>query len=389
MSQNTAPKKLRILHFSPHDEDCGVGKYQENYLRAMDTTQDIQNDFFEVSPYQTRVMSPEEVAKVAERLSRELREYDIFHIQHEFGLFWFDQFKQIVDAGARAGVKVIVTVHLSPGFAIKTPSRGGLGPRSLLKFVRDKRHYEKMVAGHVTPLLLVDKVIVHNQVTLDSLVNFGVSMQKIVKLPHPVYDVADPEPSTRIAQMLSKQDGDIIYCITGFLHKKKGVLAAVRALKFLPVHYKLALLGGVKADSDDVEFEDRIANLIDQLGLHERVYIAGYVPTDSELNALVRECDVCVYPYDKIYYSNLSSGSLNLSFANGMPAIAYPTETLKELAHDANGALILTENFSYYEIARELLRIDISKQRQLSKKYAVNMAWAKMSKVLVRLYREV
>lgn len=387
-NENPKGNPIRVLHFSSHDENCGVGKYQENYLVGMANVSGVHNKFFEVSPYQTRVMKPEQLTAVLQRLANELAAYDILHIQHEFGLYWFDQFKRIVETGKAAGKKVVVTVHLSPDYAIKPAARGGIGPRSLVAYLRARRHYSRMVAEHIEPMKLADKIIVHNQVTAASLRRFGVDESKMTQLVHPVYDVPTPPKSSVVATHLNRQEGDIIYCITGFLHRYKGILGAVRALKFLPPNYKLALLGGVKADSDDVAFEDKITNLIDYLDLRDRVYITGFEPDDDKLNALIRECDVCVYPYDRVYYSSLSSGSLNLAFANERPVIAYPTETLKELAEISEGAVVLTETFAYYELARQLQQIDIKKQAERSKAYAEKMAWPKMAEKLVTLYHQ-
>lgn len=387
----SAQRPIRILHFSSsaRDADCGIGKYQEHYLAGMRELLHVDNVFFDISPYQTRGMSPAQLQDAMRRLRHELREFDILHIQHEFGLYWFDQFKQIVETAKAARKKVVVTVHLSPDYAIKPAVRGGLGPRSWLAYLRARNHYQRMVVEHIEPMRRADVVLVHNQVTAESLQRFGVDSHRIIKLPHPVYVMDKPKSSSRIGKALHKKDGDILYCITGFLHRYKGILGAVRALKFLPSNYKLVLLGGIKGDSDDVAFEDKITDLIDQLGLHDRVYITGFVKDDDELNGYIRECDVSVYPYDRVYYSNLSSGSLNLAFTNDQPVIAYPTSTLKELAADADGAVVLTETFSYYELARELQRIDIAAQRKLSRDYASKMAWPKRAKDLSEIYERI
>lgn len=385
----TAEKPIRVLHFSSHDEDCGVGKYQENYLVGMNDQAGVQNKFFDISPYQTRVMAPAEVDKVMDQLSGELKDYDILHIQHEFGLYWFDQFKKIVAAAKRVGKKVVVTVHLSPGFAIKPPARKGLGPRSMLAYARDKRNFLRMIDWHIEPMKQADLVIAHNELSIRSLIDFGVQESRIQKMVHPVYSVPTPQATDEISTALNKQPGDIIFCTTGFLHKYKGTMAAVSALKFLPENYKLALIGGVKADSSEVEFQDDVCDLVDRLGLHDRVYITGFVQDDDRMNALIRECDVCVYPYDRQYYAGVSSGSLNLSFANNKPVISYPTESFKEIAAISDGAIVLTSTFAYYEMSRELQRIDIQRQTAKSDAYAEKMAWPKMAAELVRLYEAV
>lgn len=382
-------KQVRVLHFSSHDEDCGVGKYQEQYLVGMAGLPGVFNKFFEISPYQTKVMNPDELEKALDKLGDELEDFDILHIQHEFGLFRDDEFRRMVELAKAKGKKVIVTVHLSPSFAIKPVKLGGIGPRSLVAFARKRKHHDWQLQNHIEPMAMADLLIVHNEPTRRSLKEFGIDDDNIIKMVHPVYEVAQPPKSTEIAESLNRQKGDVIFCVTGFLHKYKGIIAAVKALKYLPPNYKLALLGGVKADSEDVAFQDLVTDLVDVLGLRDRVYITGFVPDDDRLNALIRECDVCVYPYDRVYYSSLSSGSLNLAFANDKPAIAYPTESLKELNQESPGAVVLCSTFAYYELARELQRIDIAKQTEASKQYAQKMAWPKAAKQLVQTYQRV
>jgi glycosyltransferase involved in cell wall biosynthesis len=271
----------------------------------------------------------------------------------------------------------------------KKPRLHGLGPHSLVHYLRQGRNHRYFLNTQVVPFRMADLVLVHNDPTIESLKLLGVAPERIKKIVHPVQVFKTPPSSGLIAKELHKKDGDVIYCTIGFLHRYKGLFDAVRALKFLPSNYKLAVLGGMKDDSDDVELYNKLCDVIDRLGLHDRVYIAGYVKGDDELNAHIRECDLCIYPYDRVYYSNVSSGSLNLSFANERPLIAYPTATFKEMATLSKGAVVLTETFAYYELAREIGRIDLEKQTVLSKAYAKHMAWPKMSEELARLYTQI
>lgn len=382
-------KAIKVLHFSPHDEDDGIAKYQEQYLNAMKSEQDLTNAFFSLTPLQLRHLPSAEQAKELDRLRHELAEYDILHIQHEFGLFAEDEFARIVSAGKSAGKKVVVSVHLSPGFAIKPVKLGGLGPRSWVRYLKEKRHLNRMLERHVKPFSQADLLLVHNDITAQSLKDFGIPNEKIQKLIHPVYVFPDPELSHTIAKKLNKKDGDIIFCTVGMLHRYKGVFDAVKALKYLPSNYKLAIIGGMHPLSDEVSIYNKICDLIDDKGLKDRVYITGFVKDDNEMNALIRECDVCVFPYDGTYYAHLSSGAINLAFSNHMPVIAYPTLGFKELAGDSDGAVVLTDTFAYYELARNLQQIDLDKQRQLSSNYAERMAWPKAATQLISFYRQL
>ena len=382
---------IRILHFSPHNEGDGIAKYQEQYVAAMTGDASVANTFFDVTPMQLRAMSPERHEEVYRQLRATLNDFDIFHIQHEFGMYVEEDFQRLVETAKAAGKKVVVTIHLSPDSAIKPVKLGGLGPHSMVAFLKQQRHRNRMYARHIAPFTQADLLLVHSDITREALVRAGAEPNKIVKIIHPVYKFPDPPKTDLIAQKLHKKSGDVIYCTVGMLHQYKGLPDAIRALKFLPANYKLAIIGGmhpVETDivSDTLEIYNAITDLIDQLGLHDRVYITGFVQDDNLMNGYIRECDVCVYPYDGVYYANANSGAINLGFSNHMPVVAYPTAAFREWSGGTNGALVLTDTFAYYELARVLQDIDVVKQAKLSEAYAAKMAWPNMAKELVRAY---
>lgn len=384
-------KLIRVLHFSSRYEECGVAKYLQHYMKGMVDAPGIENEYFEVSPYSTSGMSTQDIQEMANKLEKELADFDILHVQFEFAIYAHDSFRHIVEAGKRSGVKVVLTVHISPDQhgASKPVKLKGVGPTGIAIFIKAMRNKQRFINMYIEPFKKADLILVHNDPTIASLERFGVDPSRIKKTVHPVQVYPAPPKSKVISTQLQKKEGDVIFCTIGFLHRYKGLLDAVRALKFLPENYKLAILGGMKDDSDDVEIYNKIADMIDALGLKDRVYITGYVHGDDTLNSYIQECDICVFPYDRVYYANVSSGSFNLAFANSKPVIAYPVATSKEITALSNDAVVLCETFAYYELARELKNIDINKQVELSKQYAEKMSWPKMSKVLVKIYREL
>jgi len=386
-----ADKKIKILHFSSRYEECGVAKYLQQYIQAMATLPEVSNEYFGTSPYQLAGMSAGDTQKMADQLRKQLKDFDILHVQHEFSFYPRDSFRKIIEAGKQSGKKVIITMHISPSMhgGSKEVRLHGLGPRSIIHFLRAKRGRHFFFREHVELFKLADLILVHNEFTADSLKKLGVKPERIKRIFFPVQVFGTPPKTIVINKNLNKRVGDVVYCAVGFQHKYKGLFDAVRALKFLPPNYKLAILGGIKSDSDDPEFYNRLCDTIDALGLHGRVYISGYIQSDDELNGLIRECDVCIFPYDRVYYANVSSSSLNLAFANDMPVIGYPTNTFTEVNKMSGGALVLCKAFAYYELARELRRIDLKKQAELSKKYAEEMAWPKQTELLIDIYKEV
>jgi glycosyltransferase involved in cell wall biosynthesis len=379
----------KVLHFSSHYEDCGIAKYQEYYFDNMAiVSKDVKNTFFEYSPYQTRGMDTAAFENVLTALKTELAKYDILHIQHEFGFFHGDQFKKIIDAASEVGKKIIVTYHTSPDLIIIKKNLGGLSPRSIIAYLRSKRHSDRLTAAHVHPLHKVDTVLVHNTYTRDNLIKFGLNSERITILSLPVHTIKKTATTSVIAKALNKQDGDIIYSCVGYLHRFKGVDKAIKALTFLPSHYKLAVLGGVKADSDDQKFYDHLTDMIVELNLKDRVYITGVVLSDDDLNSYIRETDISVYPYDSQYYKGVSSGALSLAIANDRPIVAYPVSTFVEMNTEFK-QLTFTQSDSYYELAREIQNLDITESKKRNALYTQAHSSRNASEKLITIYNSL
>jgi len=377
-------KKVKVLQFSSRSSDnCGVGKYQENFVNVFnDMSDEIETEFFNSSPYKTRLMSQAQLNEVISELKNKLKNYDILHIQHEFGLFSNTEFAQLVEAGKSLGKKVIVTVHLSPALAFKFKPRTGIGPRSVINYLRQKRLHGIFKQRHIIPMREADLLITHNIGTTNNLVEYGIKRQNILQIHHPVLPITKPKQvSTEIADALNKQPGDTVYATVGFMHSHKGIQDAVKALKYLPKSYKLAIIGGMQPISDETNIYNKITDLVDALDLKERVYITGFVEDDDRLNALIREVDYAVYAYNNVYYGQVSSGALNLAFSNERPVVAYPTDSFKE-ANKEFDQIILTNTAAYYELARELSRVDKDAQLKKILHYATKYSWPKIAQTV-------
>lgn len=385
-NKDTTKETLRVLHFSTHNEQCGIGRYQEMFIEAMSTSSGVHNEFFPVSPNVSKAMSKLEFQEMLNQLDGYLRGYDVLHVQHEFSFFADDEMGQILSRAKDIGIKTIVTVHTSPNIVYKKLRITGIGPRSWLHYARKYKRNRWLFRSMIDPLKNADKVLVHNNVTQESLVRLGVDEGRIDKITIPVPVIDHQKKSTKIKESLSLKSGDIVMSTVGFLHRYKGLKEAINALCFLPANYKLAVVGGLHPFTDDVKIYDEIANLILDRNLQDRVFITGYIENDDEMNALIRETDVCVYPYDKEYYSNVSSAALNNSFANHVPPVVYPTASFVEL-DEGKGNLTLTSTFSYYELARSVRELDIKKAKRSAIEFAEEKSYKRISQELVDIYK--
>ncbi|QEO08620.1 glycosyltransferase [Protaetiibacter larvae] len=379
---------MKVLHFSTHDEACGIGKYQEAFLEVLAPSDEVENRFFDLSPNVIRTLPDDQYAAAMDRLAEEVRGYDILHVQHEWGFYSRDEMGRAVAAARAAGARLIVTLHTSPGVLdLAVPARAGISPRAFLNHYRARAERRALDERVIAPLRAADLLIVHNSAAFRELVAAGVDPARIRRLVLPAKRTTNVRESTRIREGLRVQKDDVVLCTIGFLHRYKGVDAAIKALTFLPDNYKLAVIGGINPTSHDVAVYDELTDLVRELGLKDRVYITGYVEGDLELDAMVRECDIAVYPYDGEYYSQVTSAALTTALSNSMPTVAYPTETFREL-----NALVhcieLTDTFAYYELARVVQRTPTTWPSPAAIAFTERYSYERVSEDLLALYRE-
>jgi glycosyltransferase involved in cell wall biosynthesis len=380
--------QIRVLQFSTHDEECGIAKYQEQFIQGMSGTEGFYTEYFPHSPNKTKHMNETEFNDVLRQLVKQMESFDILHIQHELSFFKHYELQKIIDSVKRTRKKVMVTVHTAPDAQYQVPKLEGIGPRSFLQYTRSIISGRRFMKRYVKPLNGADLILVHNQATANNLAKYGVDQQKMQIIRIPVPKISFNIESTEISEQLNRKKGDIIYCTVGFLSRMKGVDHAVKALAFLPENYKLVIIGGAHPDGGNEEVYNEICDLIEHLGVKDRVYITGYVKDDERMNALIRECDICVYPFDRRYYSFVSSASLNNAIANHKPIIAYKTDTFVEVNQEID-VITFCASANYYELARELKRLDIEKSERYSEQYAQQYSYDKEAADFIHIYRNL
>jgi glycosyltransferase involved in cell wall biosynthesis len=382
--------ELRVLHYTSRSSDnCGVGKYQENYIDqlALNYPGEVSSSYF-YSPYETRGMGSKELDRAAEELRRRLKGVHVFHVQHEFGLFLHDELARFVAVAKRAKVKVVITVHLSPGAAFKAEPRPGLNLHRLKWFIKERLRRARFTKRHIAPFQQADLILSHNRGTSASLRAHGVAAERIVELEHPVPTGAPVAPSTEIARRLKPAGDEIVLATLGFMHQHKGISEAIHALTFLPDRYRLAIIGGIHPTSNDPGIYNSIMVLVVSLGLQDRVYVTGFVKDDDRMTALIQETDICLFPYNNAYYATVSSGVLNQAFANRKPVIAYPVDNFIDASAEY-GQVVFTSAPAFYELVREIERIDVDSQVTKIDAYVEKHSLERQAEKLLAAYRHV
>lgn len=379
---------LTILHLTTHAEECGIAKYQERFIEALNkVSPTVQNNIFEYSPNKIRYMAGQDYQEVLSHLKRGLEDADILHIQYELSFFKHSELSDAISLAHSMGKRVIVTVHTGPS-ALYVPARIGRSPRSLIAYPKRRNDERRYLATLVDPLKSADLVLVHNTGTKRDLESFGVPSEIIKIIRVPVYPIKPSIAKYPLKQRFTAfKDRDVVVGIVGFISPSKGVADAVKMLSFLPSSYKLAIIGGDHPSGVNTEYINQVCDLIVAHNLVDRVVITGYIESDTELNALVRECDVCVYPYDKRYYQYVSSAALNDALASGKPVVAYPTESFAEMNTD--DTIVICKSANYFELANGVKSIDYKDYGARADAYSERYSYIREAEGLASIYYEI
>ncbi len=381
-------KSVRVLQLTTYNEECGIAKYQEQFIAGMKGISGFQTRIFPYSPNVIKHMDRVEFKKVVNELIHTMSNFDILHIQHELSFFKHQELKVIIRAMNGIGKKVIVTVHTAPAAQYQAPQLAGRGPKSVNHYTKQVLSSRRYLGRYVEPLKNSDLVVVHNDSTKKDLISYGLNADNIQVITIPVPKMSFDKKSTVIKKNLHYIKGDIIFCTVGFLSRMKRVSDAIKALSYLPDNYKLAIIGGMHPNSEDKGLLDELMNLIENMGVKNRVYITGYIKQDDQLNALIRECDICVYPYDEAYYSYVSSAAINNAIANHRAIVAYTTRTFIEVNKEFP-VVTFTSSTSHYELAQAISNIDIQQASKISKQYAERYSYTSEAEAFIEIYKSV
>ncbi len=305
---------------------------------------------------------------------RERKYFDIIHIQHEYSLFpWSSDFIEMLKNIKKYTSTLIITLHT----------------------VRHVLHYENIHEFQRKICEIADVVIVHSSLQEMELVHQGVSIDKIVRIPH----------GTRILKIVSKIDAirelnlNIpnnfkVILIQGFLRKDKGLHIILRALDLLVNkhgHRDVILLvaGQLQGEENRKYVEDFMKSTKNMQG---RIIIMSKYLTRREINLIYSAADVIVLPYIDVKGDIGVSGAFHLALGSFKPIVCARVPRLIECyelaprltfppANPEALAAKLSIVLSNYEKTLTYIRPLIQ--------YAYETSWINVAKMHLRLYSGV
>jgi glycosyltransferase involved in cell wall biosynthesis len=155
-------------------------------------------------------------------------------------------------------------------------------------------------------LTLVARVVVHSQQAVDRLAEFGIDRDKVVRIPHAVFD----SPGT--PEVVPPSGHTLLFF--GLIRRYKGLDVLVSALPEIVRRVPDARL---VVAGDPLEPIAPVKELASSLGVSGAIdWRLGFVP-DPEVAPLVTSAAAVVLPYREIE----SSGVLALALGHGRPAV--------------------------------------------------------------------
>ena len=166
-----------------------------------------------------------------------------------------------------------------------------------------------------------DGVVVHTRSGAEQLASLGVPPERVVRIPHGTFDAP---PVTAIEPPSGRT-----LLFFGLIRRYKGLDVLVRALGRIP--YATLIVAG-----DPLDPVAPVQQLANELGVADRIeWRLGYLPAE-EVEALMREATVTVFPYRS---GESASGALATALGHGRPAVV--TETLGETVGEYGAGLVV------------------------------------------------
>ena len=168
-------------------------------------------------------------------------------------------------------------------------------------------------------LAAADRVVVHSHRARERLEALGAAAERLVRIPHAVFDAGAPERPGR--------PGGATLLFFGLIRNYKGLADLVEALPTVVARVPDARL---VVAGDPVDPIEPVRRRADELGVAERIeWRLRFLP-DSEIPPLMRDSTLVVLPYRQID----SSGVLATALGHGRPVVVSDVGGLPDPVRD-------------------------------------------------------
>ncbi len=372
---------MKIAYVSTYlPQQCGIATYTDyliHGIREVDTLSEIKiiaeqgasplkQEKFEVIPCWNREED------YIEPIISQTKGIDIIHIQHEYGIYKFDDRLPSLLQRLDINIKKIITIHcIRPA---QFSERGDI---------------DENFAANIAQL--ADQVIVHLELQKTILTRLGIPSEKIHVIPHGT-EISDEDKEASRKRLGLPMDAKILLMF-GFIKKHKCLHIVLESLVEILQRFKnvyLFVAGGPapSASQKDKDYAQLIDKRIKELGLQKNVIYPNSFFPNEDVPYLFGASDIVLFPY---YEEDRSaSGSLHLALGAKKFVIASRIPKFEELKEVCDELLVLPYNASgIAKIALRLFEDQEFNQYVLDRteKFRRKTSWCAVARKHLELYK--
>lgn len=372
---------MKIAYVSTYlPQQCGIATYTDyliHGIREVDTLSEIKiiaeqgaspikQEKFEVIPCWNREED------YIEPIISQTKGIDIIHIQHEYGIYKFDDRLPSLLQRLDINIKKIITIHcIRPA---QFSERGDI---------------DENFAANIAQL--ADQVIVHLELQKTILTRLGIPSEKIYVIPHGT-ELSDEGKEASRKRLGLPMDAKILLMF-GFIKKHKCLHIVLESLVEILQRFKnvyLFVAGGPapSAPQKDKDYAQLIDKKIKELGLQKNVIYPNSFFPNEDVPYLFGASDIVLFPY---YEEDRSaSGSLHLALGAKKFVIASRIPKFEELKEVCDELLVLPYNASgIAKIALRLFEDQEFNQYVLDRteKFRRRTSWCAVARKHLKLYK--
>ena len=372
---------MKIAYVSTYlPQQCGIATYTDYLIRGIrevDTLSEIKiiaeqgaspikQERFEVIPCWNRKED------YIEPIISQTKGIDIIHIQHEYGIYKFDDRLPSLLQRLDINIKKIITIHCI----------------RLARF-SERGDIDENFAANIAQL--ADQVIVHLELQKTILTRLGIPSKKIHVIPHGTELSDEDKDASR--KRLGLPINAKILLMFGFIKKHKCLHIVLESLveilqRFKNVYLFVAGCTAPSASVKDKDYAQLIDKKIKELGLQKNVIYPNSFFPNEDVPYLFGASDIVLFPY---YEEDRSaSGSLHLALGAKKPVIASRIPKFEELKEVCDELLVLPYNASgIAKIALRLFEDQEFNQYVLDRteKFRRRTSWCAVARKHLELYK--
>ncbi len=373
-------KIVYVTTFFP--QECGIATYTDYVIRAIQKVSPlvdikvvaekgaspVKQDKFEVIPCWDRNEN------YVDQIMANVIDADIVHIQHEYGIYKFDdRLPTLLKRLKAENKRIIITTHTITPFH--------LSDSELTQLAED---YTKRIAE------LADEIIVHIDSQKAILERLGIPSVKIHVITHGTA-LSDEDMKDSRRRLNLPEEGKIITAF-GFINTFKGLDVLLDVLREIREEVKdvyLFIAGGLPptATEKNRRYFQNLKEVVGKNNLTDNVIFSNTFIPNEDLPYVFGATDVVLFPH--FHEDRSASGSIHLAIGAKKPVIAYRAPKFEVVKNISDELLILPGNISGF--AQTAIRLFTDREfeqyiLERTDQYRMKTSWPVTVRKHMRLY---